>query len=160
MKCPNCGAEVPENVEYCYACGRRVEKGISYVDLPLGTIVNCPKCGTKNSRTDNRCRNCDHDLTEAKAAIVKSVTLGPQKLSSKCINCGSDNPVGVAFCGTCGSVIGERAIANETYVMNEVLKRVDRIASGVDFIVMIIIISIVLSIMSVIIGFLLTLGHI
>lgn len=40
-------------------------------DIPAGTMILCPRCGTKNLRTDNLCRQCDADLSEAKKRLVE-----------------------------------------------------------------------------------------
>jgi RNA polymerase subunit RPABC4/transcription elongation factor Spt4 len=42
----------------------------SYTDLPAETVIVCPKCKAKNLRTDNLCRNCEKDLTDAKNALI------------------------------------------------------------------------------------------
>jgi ribosomal protein L40E len=46
------------------------EPKVSYVDIPAGTIVVCPKCGAQNFRTDSTCRKCETDLTDVKRALA------------------------------------------------------------------------------------------
>jgi uncharacterized membrane protein YvbJ len=47
-------------------------------ELPPDTLVVCPQCGTKNTRTDMQCRKCDADLTTAKQSIVAKLGLSPK----------------------------------------------------------------------------------
>jgi Zn finger protein HypA/HybF involved in hydrogenase expression len=83
MKCYSCGEEASvavreqamfvtmETTKFfcrdCYDKGRRSPSPEGAVDV----IVLCPKCGTKNLRTDNQCRKCDTDLSEAKKRLVE-----------------------------------------------------------------------------------------
>jgi len=101
MNCPKCDANVPEGMKFCIRCGSEATPSVSYADIPAGTLVACPSCGTKNFRTDNRCMNCDLDLAPVKTALVKGVQLEPDKFKAKCPNCGTENPVGASFCGSC-----------------------------------------------------------
>ena len=108
MKCPGCGGDVPLELTYCYFCGRdlKYEPSVKYSDIPPGTVIECPKCRTKNVRTENRCTKCDFDLADAKKALAQGIVAEPQKYATKCPNCGSDNPVIAKFCGSCGWSVG------------------------------------------------------
>ena len=108
MKCPGCGADVPVELHYCYFCGRdlKYEESVKYFDIPAGTVIVCPKCGAKNARTESNCTKCDFDLTDAKKALVKGITVEPERHSARCQNCGSENPAVAKFCGSCGWSIG------------------------------------------------------
>jgi DNA-directed RNA polymerase subunit RPC12/RpoP len=110
MICPKCNANVPDSMKFCTRCGSEVSPTVSYADIPLGTLVACPNCGTKNFRTDNKCRNCDLDLAPARAALAKGVQVEPEKFKAKCPNCGTDNPIGSSYCGNCRwSLLGQPA---------------------------------------------------
>jgi hypothetical protein len=43
-----------------------------YVDLDPDALVVCPKCGTKNTRTERFCTNCDEDLEQARSRAPKA----------------------------------------------------------------------------------------
>ncbi len=43
----------------------------SYTDFPEDAVIICPKCGSKNFRTDKVCRRCEIDLNEAKTAYLR-----------------------------------------------------------------------------------------
>jgi len=108
VKCPGCGVDVPEDLRFCYFCGKNLEyePALRYADLPLGTLIVCPKCGTRNVRTENKCVKCDFDLTDARKAMVVGVAVEPQKYIVKCLTCGSDSPAAAKFCGRCGWSLG------------------------------------------------------
>ena len=102
MKCRNCGSNLPEDSFYCLACGGKVgdeeNNVVSYVDLPFGTVLTCPKCGGKNSRTDRWCGYCDADLDYEKKQLATPTPSGPG-----CPVCGVSNPVGSQYCRKCGT---------------------------------------------------------
>ena len=112
VKCPGCGADVPVDLLYCYYCGRdlKYEPSLTYSDIPAGAVVECPKCGTKNVRTERICTKCDFDLTDAKKALAQGIVAEPQRYTAKCLNCGLDNPVVAKYCGSCGWSIGPQPV--------------------------------------------------
>lgn len=56
---------------------------VSYRDLPVDTVIVCPKCGARNMRTDNLCRSCEIDLTEAKKAIAATIKVSEPDLEHR-----------------------------------------------------------------------------
>ena len=81
VKCPNCGADLPEGAKFCLNCGEKVEI------IPEG-MVKCPDCG-KIVPKGKFCLECGH------------------KFVSTCPNCGAELPAGAKFCLECGTKVGE-----------------------------------------------------
>ena len=51
VKCPNCGADVPEENKFCGICGTKMQ------------VENvCPNCGNKNPLSNKFCNNCGQKL--------------------------------------------------------------------------------------------------
>ena len=63
VKCSNCGAEVT-NSDFCFNCGEKVEKYESNSDV-------CPKCGAKNTKNTNFCKECGHRLANGPTVSFK-----------------------------------------------------------------------------------------
>jgi uncharacterized OB-fold protein len=108
MKCGKCGSELLDDSAFCMICGNNVgdeHQVVSYADLPFGTIVVCPKCGAKNSRTDRWCGACDADLEVVKVAKTMAPPKGPV-----CPKCGDRNYENANYCRRCGTsfIVTER----------------------------------------------------
>ena len=105
MKCGNCGSDLPDDSVYCMACGRKVDDeqrgAVNYADLPFGTVIVCPKCGAKNSRTDRWCGSCDAELDGAKKQRASPAPKGPE-----CPKCGASSLAGSSYCRKCGAPFG------------------------------------------------------
>jgi len=76
VKCPKCGADIPQGSKFCLQCGEKVEV------VAEGMTV-CPECG-KTVQKGKFCLECGH----------KFVTVCPK--------CGKDVPEGAKFCLECG----------------------------------------------------------
>ncbi len=50
-KCPNCGAQMADNIRFCTECGN---------EFPQGDV--CPHCGTSVNEGDNFCQSCGKNL--------------------------------------------------------------------------------------------------
>jgi predicted amidophosphoribosyltransferase len=51
VKCPNCGADVPEGNKFCGSCGTKMQ-----------AENVCPNCETKNTPGNKFCSNCGQKL--------------------------------------------------------------------------------------------------
>lgn len=80
IKCPKCGAELPEGAKFCFECGTKIEA------LNENEMI-CPFCGKKTPK-GKFCIECGHPL--------KNV----------CPNCGAELPEGGKFCPECGAKLG------------------------------------------------------
>jgi uncharacterized membrane protein YvbJ len=102
MKCGGCGSDLLDDSVYCMVCGRIVgdDQGsvVSYADLPFGTLLVCPECGAKNSRTDRWCGSCDADLEGVKKSRAMPLPKGPD-----CPKCGERNYENSNYCRRCGT---------------------------------------------------------
>lgn len=77
VKCPKCGAELPENAKFCLSCGEKIEKA------EAGMVI-CPECGQQTPK-GKFCIHCGH------------------KFVSTCPNCRAEVPEGGKFCLECGT---------------------------------------------------------
>ncbi len=77
MKCPKCGFENPEGMQFCGKCGAK-----------LGRI--CPQCNSSNPPDFEFCGTCGHDITETKVAppidYSQPQTYTPKFLADKILN--------------------------------------------------------------------------
>lgn len=79
VKCPGCGADLPENSKFCLQCGEKIEI------VPEGMVI-CPECG-KTVAKGKFCLECGHKFVTA------------------CPKCGVDLPENAKFCLECGEKI-------------------------------------------------------
>ena len=76
IKCPKCGADLPENAKFCLNCGERIP-------VEAGMVI-CPNCG-KSVPKAKFCPECGH------------------KFGNSCPNCGASLADGAKFCMECGT---------------------------------------------------------
>ncbi len=76
VKCPSCGAEVPENAKFCLECGAKIE-------ILSENETICPSCGAKTAK-GKFCSECGSQLVK------------------NCPKCGVEVPNGAKFCLECG----------------------------------------------------------
>ena len=62
-KCPNCGAELPQNAQFCSACGAR-QPLPEQPAAPAASGV-CPSCGAPNQPGQHFCAVCGTALSDA-----------------------------------------------------------------------------------------------
>ena len=79
VKCPGCGAELPEGAKFCFECGAKIEA------LAENEMI-CPYCGKKTPK-GKFCMECGAPLV------------------SRCPNCGAELPQGAKFCLECGTKV-------------------------------------------------------
>ena len=92
MRCKSCQAYIPEGATYCLECGADIES------MP---DVVCQRCGSAVSKQAGYCRKC--------GAPVELEGKGSDKQGAKtvtptsCPRRGSEVPVGIRYCPTCGT---------------------------------------------------------
>lgn len=64
MKCSRCGAEIPENFQFCGACGAKIEP-ITNRSGNTAFAYLCPICKTPNPKSVNYCVKCGHWLLDS-----------------------------------------------------------------------------------------------
>ena len=118
--CPNCSAQIPNNVKFCTECGSSTEKLL---------IVN---------PTQQRPRTVDNDPVESikesgkdfmnEISSLFNKTSNNQSRTNYCHNCSAKIPNNVKFCTECGSPIESNktvsspesnSIIQDTYYNNE-----------------------------------------
>ena len=61
-KCPNCGAELPQNTLFCSSCGARQPQPEQPAAPAAGV---CPNCGAPNQTGSRFCATCGAALSDA-----------------------------------------------------------------------------------------------
>lgn len=76
MKCPKCGAEVPEGMKFCGVCGTDVSRLKALAEAKSGDHVrHCVKCGRSIDWGANLCPYCGYDY-RAPQNTAKSASVG------------------------------------------------------------------------------------
>lgn len=76
MKCPKCGAEVPEGMKFCGLCGNDIShlKALENAKSE-GRVRHCVRCGRSIDWGANICPYCGHDF-RASQYSAKNATVG------------------------------------------------------------------------------------
>ncbi len=166
LKCPRCNSENVEGSSFCINCGGSMLGSVilasappgrvSYVDIPPDTIIVCPKCGTKNMRTDISCRKCEANLDAAKAEIAAKSAHPKGGPPTGCLSCGRELIPGARFCAACGAPI-LAFVPGQIPSMSlradpDVIKALYQMADGVDKIYMLVMILTFLVIIAIVLG--------
>ena len=107
MKCPNCNAEVSDNMKFCAKCGTKIEPVSRVVESEPETpkqeeTSRCIKCGAELKKGTKFCAKCG--ASQVAASKEESEPETPkQEETSKCIKCGAELKKGAKFCAKCGT---------------------------------------------------------
>jgi ribosomal protein L40E len=122
-RCPSCGNRNPGSVKKCTQCGAALTEEVQFEQAPQETIIadqakvaaaaagadiQCGYCGTANSATATKCKQCGADLAEGKARAAGQVLGGFRDQPAaplKCPSCGTDNPPTALKCSNCGAAL-------------------------------------------------------
>lgn len=89
QRCEKCGAEMPETMSYCTACGNK---------MPVTEEHEvCAHCATSMPKGMRFCTECGNRLPGA--------TIEEQNISTVCASCGAKLKKKNAFCTECGTKI-------------------------------------------------------
>lgn len=61
VKCPNCGADVPAQAQFCNSCGAKMEPA-QPAEVPAGEVQTCPACGAVLGKDNMFCTHCGAKL--------------------------------------------------------------------------------------------------
>jgi hypothetical protein len=91
--CPNCGLNIPDNVDFCKFCGVKIQ-----------TV--CPKCGEKLNENKSICGRCGYNLQKEfyNKPKINSLIKKKQK-PNYCSACGYKLSDDSKFCSICGNRI-------------------------------------------------------
>jgi len=72
--CPECGSEIPEDLEFCYSCGRKRDNTIRLDQS--GNFIQpeenkCASCGTEMLSDDLFCPNCGERRSKMQLAAFR-----------------------------------------------------------------------------------------
>lgn len=62
IKCPECGAEVPDYTKFCVNCGFKLD-GNKSKEINIDEEGKCPRCGNNSLSSDGHmifCSNCNY----------------------------------------------------------------------------------------------------
>ena len=80
VKCPQCGADVPYNSQFCGTCGSRI---VRPSPAPRNAPVRyCPSCGTEAAATDRFCNKCGTPIPLDSQAPVRPQPVQPNAPSA------------------------------------------------------------------------------
>lgn len=101
-KCPNCGAHIDDNSQFCTECGKSIPQG--YV---------CSHCGALVSNDDVFCQNCGSKVEGDSGQRASSATAPEQK---HCPHCGTAVSIGSVFCENCGrNMVDGSSVSNMNF---------------------------------------------
>lgn len=106
INCPNCEAELEENIKFCTKCGTKIEH-VQSIPQENNSEINCPNCSAKLPAETKFCMECG-----TKIEMLNSHKDLNQEIV--CPKCSAENPAGMKFCTSCGTKLG-----NITYSPNQ-----------------------------------------
>jgi len=86
--CDNCGKANSPNSEFCWYCGKKLEKPVKNI---------CPKCGAELTPGSVFCSNCGYKIENPENKEIKNI----------CPKCGAELTPGSVFCTKCGAKINK-----------------------------------------------------
>jgi hypothetical protein len=113
--CVQCGAPLPEEVEYKQAAQDKIVSDEAKIAAAkAGADIYCGYCGAPNAATAKICKQCGADLAEGKARASGKV-LGAMRQEEaapvNCPSCGASNPASAFKCSQCGAPLRQAAPA-------------------------------------------------
>ncbi|MBI5681271.1 MAG: zinc ribbon domain-containing protein [Methanobacterium sp.] len=89
IECPNCKAQIEENIKFCTECGSKMEQV-----TPEETTeeLKCPNCSTQLPPNTKFCNECGTKIETAPKEVI-------------CPKCSKKLPVNIKFCTDCGTKI-------------------------------------------------------
>ncbi|MGB9937410.1 MAG: zinc-ribbon domain-containing protein [Methanobacterium sp.] len=93
VNCPNCEAEVAEDIKFCTECGSKIEH--IHNKQEINSETTCPSCSAQLPAETKFCMECG-------TKIEKQNYLHPNQ-EIICHNCSVENPAGTRFCTSCGT---------------------------------------------------------
>jgi uncharacterized membrane protein YvbJ len=76
MKCHNCGAEIPDNSDFCSECGEQINIGTSdQTVLSNNDAIISKKNDTDNKQTDSISNNSTHNVLPIISGIVGAILI-------------------------------------------------------------------------------------
>jgi hypothetical protein len=115
--CVQCGAPLPEEVEYKQAAQDKIITDEAKIAAAkAGADIYCGYCGAPNAATAKVCKQCGADLTEGKARESGKVLGAARQEEAAPVNCpacGASNPASAFKCSQCGAPLRPAAPAPE-----------------------------------------------
>lgn len=96
IKCPNCGADVPDEAQFCNVCGTKLEKEEQRKEEQEPV---CPKCGVPVTEDMEFCTACGAKLS----AEEETAPEAEDAKEPVCPNCHKTVTQEAAYCPSCGA---------------------------------------------------------
>ena len=143
VKCSSCGLDVNDDLENCPNCGKPLNSA-EPEDEVAGDVINCENCGSDVPENAAFCSVCGAKVNDVKK--VNNVKL--------CPNCGNEIDGNSTFCDECGANVftGEKSINEVTPNNNSFLEKIN-FNLLIKPTLIALIVSVVLSIIGLLIGF-------
>ncbi len=96
MFCPHCGEEISTEWKYCLKCGQSIISDISF---------------SKSSKRNPPRQTDASPLKQKKEFVTVDALPAEDAAPVTCPRCGTENPAGSNFCGSCNARISDRSVA-------------------------------------------------
>jgi ribosomal protein L40E len=146
--CVQCGAALPEDVEYKQAAQDKIITDEAKIAAAkAGADIYCGYCGAPNAATAKNCKQCGADLTEGKARESGKVLGGMRQEEAapvNCPSCGASNPASAFKCSQCGAPLRQQvpqpAPAAQPAGMGKMLPFIIAAVAGIAILVIVLIV--------------------
>lgn len=104
VRCEKCGAEVPNNMAFCGACGASMPKPVQPPSID-DSALKCSGCGAVIDESLRFCTSCGKPTIDALSQTedVAPADAPAEEVTKKCPNCGAYVDDGAVFCTVCGT---------------------------------------------------------
>ncbi|PWR70337.1 zinc-ribbon domain-containing protein [Methanospirillum stamsii] len=139
QKCNNCGKKLPDNAEFCPACGTHTQKK-SDTGVPTSgirqsnpQIQKCYNCGKTLPENADFCPACGtHTQRFSNTGVSTSGIRQSNPQIQKCYNCGKTLPDNAEFCPVCGSKAKKYLTSKIPEFMGEITTDLRRRGKNID----------------------------
>lgn len=100
-RCPNCGAEVANDVSFCSSCGTPMPKVVDNMD----DYIKCNHCGTSVKKGMRFCTECGKPIAQqiVQVPVTTTDTVATDEKTKLCPKCGTELTDDSVFCMECGT---------------------------------------------------------
>ncbi|MCK9151822.1 zinc ribbon domain-containing protein [Methanobacterium alcaliphilum] len=123
IKCPECGAKVPDGKKFCGECGKPIKKIEDDSYESEQEIINCPRCDAELELELKFCTECGEKIDQI---------INPKQMAN-CPNCDTIIGPKLTFCTNCGTKIKDnKTIKKESKWMDSISKSSKTLMKGMD----------------------------
>ncbi len=123
INCPNCEAELEENIKFCTKCGTKIEH-VQSISQENDSEINCPSCSAKLPAETKFCVECG-------TKIEKLNSHEDLNQEIVCPECSAENPAGMRFCTDCGTKFDPAMKSQNDFVSEDTVETVKETGKGI-----------------------------